>query len=478
MSQKFRVPRRAFVLFAVVAMTALSVVASASAAPAISQGTLPYVQGPDASGDSGSPSAVCIFVTVFGIPCYTPYQMGEAYNFPAGLDGAGQTIMIVDAYGNPNMLSNLKRFDQVNGVPDPGTPGGGSFTVVNGPSMTSSGSGLLDDWGIETSLDVEWAHAMAPNANIVLVRAASDDDINIAAALNYAIPLYPGAIVSQSFGEPEPFTPNVADYHAAYALGTSLGDTILASAGDWGASWVPILGAADQAILASYPASDPLVTGVGGTQGNPYPGGLLNGNTYGGESAWNEGAEGVADAATGGAPSILFATPPWQRSVTPYKTRSTPDVAYNAAILGGVPVVYTNQGGDGKRHTFLVGGTSAGSPQWASIFALVNQARGLQGKRSIGFANESLYKAGTQNKSAGAFHDITTGNNKLDSTLGFDATPGYDLTTGLGTPNVANLVQALVNAPAASNPDAGAPAAVQPGAATGRLNPHVMTPGG
>lgn len=441
--------------------------------------TLPSVQGPELTDPAqlSNPFGPCLFLAQ-GFNCYGPDEISAAYDYPARsqLDGAGQTIMIVDAYQHPATLANLRTFDRLFGIPNPTSD---NFVQVNGPQVTTAGSGGVDGWGVETALDVEWAHAMAPGAKIVLVQAATDDDANIVAALAQYIPQYPGAIISQSFGEPEPFASQVLDqYRQDYETGTSLGDTILASAGDSGATWTSILGTTSPAY-ASYPASDPLVTGVGGTQGLPYGNGLLVNGHYGGEQAWNE-PDPFIDSATGGAPSVLFAAPPWQRSASAYKTRSVPDVSYNAAVNGGVYVIHTVEAGPNTGRTFiyLVGGTSAGSPQWAAIFALADQARGLQGEGPIGWANKTLEKIGSQNKSQGAFHDVTVGTDALDSPIGFAAGPGFDLATGWGTPDVSNLIPALVKASATSNPDAGSAAHVDPGGATGKLRPHTMVPGG
>ena len=456
------------VLAGVVACLAWAAAAGATA--------LPTVQGPAISGAVDSnPFGPCLFLAQ-GFNCYGPDEISAAYDYPARsqLDGTGQTIVIVDAYHHSLALRNLRSFDAAFGIPNPTTE---NFVAVDGPALTTSGSGDVDGWGVETALDVQWAHAMAPGARIVLVQAATDDDANIAAALAEYIPQYPGAIISQSFGEPETQTGDaISQYRDAYKAATALGDTILASAGDYGATWTPILGTTTP-TYASYPASDPLVTGVGGTQGLPWGNGLLVDGHYGGEQAWNEP---LFDAATGGAPSALFSSPPWQRSASAYKTRSVPDVSYNAAINGGVYVIHTVEAGGNAGHTFiyLVGGTSAGSPQWAAIFALANEARGLRGERPIGWANASLAKIGAQNKSQAAFHDITTGDDALDSPNGFAARPGFDLATGWGTPDVSNLIAALVNAPAASSPDAGAPAHLASGATTGQLRPHTMVPGG
>src|SRR3984893_11549825 len=225
----------------------------------------------------------CLFAS-FGGSCYAPYDLGKVYNFPANLDGHGQTIVIVDAYGSPTIGPDLALFDRFFGVAPPP-----SFTIINATGTGATGSGALTGWQVETSLDVEYAHAMAPGANIVLAVAAQDNNFDINAAEAQVFPQYPGAIVSQSFGDWETDASagtSFAAEHKIFEAATRLGDTLLASAGDWGATWTPITGTTTPAV-ASYPASDPLVTSVGGTQGNPYPGGLEVGGVYGGEATWN-----------------------------------------------------------------------------------------------------------------------------------------------------------------------------------------------
>lgn len=444
---------------------------------AVAGASLPSVQGPQVIGSGAimsNPFGPCLFLPQ-GLNCYVPDEIRAAYDYPSAsqLNGAGQTILIVDAYRHTVIANDLSIFDRIFGIPDPAP---GNFVQVNGPQITTAGSGDVDGWGGEVALDVEWAHAMAPGAKIVLVQAASDDDANIAAAEAEYVPQYPGAIISQSFGEPETFTGGVIDtYHSVYEEATALRDTIVASAGDWGATFTPITGTTSPAY-ASYPASDPLVTGVGGTQGLPYGTGLLQNGHWVGEQVWNEPQ---FDIATGGAPSVLFAAPPWQRSASPYQTRGVPDVAYDAAVNGGVYTIHTFEAGPriGQTFIFLVAGTSSGSPQWSAIFALANQARAQAGEGPLGFANETLYKIAKQNKSANSFHDITVGNDALDSPIGFSAGVGWDAATGLGTPDVSNLIPHLVAAPAASNPNAGASAAVHPGGAAGKLRPHTMNAG-
>ncbi len=157
---------------------------------------------------------------------------------------------------------------------------------------------------------------------------------------------------------------------------------------------------------------------------------------YGGEQVWNEPAfaEPGNLATGGGAPSLLFGTPSYQSGMS-LSSRTTPDVSYDAAINGGV-LVYTSIGGG----FYIVGGTSAGSPQWAAIEALANQAAG----HSLGFLNPTLYTIGKGANYASDFHDITVGNNQASGTpVGFNAATGWDDASGWGTPNVANLVAAL-----------------------------------
>jgi subtilase family serine protease len=433
---------------------------------------LKAVQGPAIS--SLAPDAAnrgCAFAP-FGLSCYGPYDLGKVYNFPSNLDGRGQTIIIVDAYGSPTIAADLAIFDGYFGVAAPP-----SFSIINATGTGAAGSGALFGWKLETSLDVEYAHAMAPGANIVLAVAATDNNYDLNAAEAQVFPHYPGAIVSQSFGDWETDATagtSFAEQHRIFMAATRLGDTLLASAGDAGATWTQYTGTKSPA-LASYPASDPLVTSVGGTQGNPYPGGLEAAGAYGGEATWNEPQY---DGATGGAPSILFRAPSWQRDLTGHRTRTVPDVAYDSALNGGVEVIMAPS-------IYLVGGTSVGSPQWAAIFALVNQARASAGHDSLGFANAALYNLGRQQSrpDAGArsssadFHDITTGNNALDSTIGFSAKRGYDLTTGWGTPNVANLVRALAGSGSDRNPEANDPASIHGSSSTNGHAPNTMSPG-
>ena len=425
---------------------------------------------------------LCRSSTLGNIVCYSPSMIRKAYNYPSTLDGSGQTIVLVDAFGSPTIASDLATFDRVFHIPAPP-----SFTIFCGdsptpfdtstcPTVNLTGGNAKHDpfgWTIETSLDVEYAHAMAPGANIVLDVADTSSGNSLNQAETSAIAAFPGAIFSQSFGIPEIFLRHngnpgqIKQAETNYANGVAQGDTFLASAGDSGATF------GFTTPMANYPGSSSFNTAVTGTQGLPYnatgtlqpcptstpfscTSGLLSyhgpcvvGRTippnckadgYGGEQVWNEPSFG---AATGGAQSLLFGVPTYQSGLG--LTTRGPDVDYNAAIDGGVLVVY---GAIGGPFLFIVGGTSAGSPQWAGIVALANQARAGVSKGVIGGnLNTDLYAIYHSATYTSDFHDITVGNDQLVGTpVGFAATTGYDVASGIGSPNVANLIADLTTA--------------------------------
>jgi subtilase family serine protease len=400
--------------------------------------------------------------------CYDPYQMRHAYQIDslisAGYNGTGHTIVIVDAFQNPNLVSQVAFYNTFYGLPPTSltqiAPDGLTPFVPGDPNMTG--------WAEEISLDVEWAHNIAPGANIVLVLAKSNMDADILSALKYAVDHNLGDVISMSFGENEScLDPTIlAGYHDVFAAATKKNITLFASSADQGAalntcdgnSWVKAV---------SQPASDPLVTGVGGTELHaadfclpvlhcdpalhPSPG------TYLSEIVWNEGPLGDFQAffgateATGGGFSVVFGEPPYQQGTNGLnggKQRGVPDVAYNGAILHGVLTYLDIPGVPTGFYRF--GGTSCGSPQWAAITAITNQKAG----KRLGFLNRGIYTIGTDSTAYPAsFHDITTGNNsalEFDSSnnpvtvVGFSAGIGWDPTTGFGSPIGSSVVDYLI----------------------------------
>jgi subtilase family serine protease len=426
----------------VVALCAASAAAAVPMRPALSG--VPFNQISDAAAKAALQTPIC----PNGFVCYTPSFLREAYDFPTGRNaptGAGQTIVVVTAFGSPFIQSDLAQFDAENGLPDPP-----SFTILTQQTpVTDQGStdpASLQKWAIETSLDVEYAHAMAPGANIVLAVATTDDTTNVAEVEQEVLPQYPGSIVTQSFGVDETGLFSDPDTAAAldklYLRHVLRGGTVVAASGDLGASGGGPFVGGPPVPMAGYPASSPFVLSVGGTMGAPYPQGLWNSGRYGGEQAWNEPVPFFPGAgAGGGAPSVVYKAPFWQFGMTHSSMRAEPDVSYNAAFNGGVVVVF------GGRHG-VVGGTSSGAPQWAAIVALANELRGKRGLPSLGLATPQLWLlARDKSDYRQDFHDITLGSNGLggpgSGLPGFNAGPGYDFATGLGTPDVSRLVKDL-----------------------------------
>jgi subtilase family serine protease len=290
------------------------------------------------------------------------------------------------------------------------------------------------------------------------VHGIDNSDAGLVSALNYAVNNNLGDVVSMSFGESDQClgTALTNAWHNAFVNATKKGITLFASSGDQGSSQ-PSCDGTSWIQSTSSPASDPLVTGVGGTEliasgwdpcATPRDtttctptGGLIPGSWLS-ETTWNEGPTGNfsnvfgTTEATGGGYSTIWSEPAYQQgTIHGGKTRAVPDVAYNAAILHGVLVPLPEFGG-----IFRFGGTSCGSPQWAGLMAIADQMHGSD----YGFVNAALYKVGQSAPSyATAFHDITVGQNnalELDSNgnpvfiPGFNAGTGWDATTGLGSP--------------------------------------------
>ena len=328
---------------------------------------------------------------------YSPAIVRDAYGITSlingGNTGAGQKIGIVVAYGSSTIQKDLDKFCSTFGIP--------STTIqigypVGTPRQSDSG------WAMETTLDVEWAHATAPGATIVLevvpTAALSSLLSGVTAAVNAG-----ASQVSMSWGSSEFSGEKSFDYVFLPA-----GVSFFCASGDSGAG-------------ASWPAASPYVTGVGGT--------TLNHNTKTG--TYSE----VAWSGSGGGKSAYESRPSYQNGWHTATGRGIPDVSFVANPNTGVSICYTS---GGKQVWTVVGGTSAGSPQWAGIAALVNARRKTVGKTPISHITTSLYTAASSAYSAD-FYDVTSGNDG-----GYNAGLKYDFVTGLGSPHVAALFSTLV----------------------------------
>jgi subtilase family serine protease len=411
-----------------------------------------------------------------GRRCFTATSMQNSYNLPplyaGGIDGTGVTIAIIDSFGNPNMASDLANFDTQMGLPhmcgEPGAACGAGHptfthvfwngqTQVKSPPPNSQGTGLQarDGWALETALDVEWAHAMAPNANILNVTtnpAETQGVQGLPAMMNaeqFIVDHQQATVITQSFGTTEEnfSTQSLLNLRHAFVSAAASGVTVLASTGDGGtanASKAPTKNPATFPFpTVNWPASDPLVTAVGGTYlcTNPVTGMGVDSTDPPVNCQSNPGIREIGWIDSGGGFSHIFAKPDYQNTLPSPSTpigsmRGLPDVAFQASSRTA-PLVYDSFDGG----WFLVGGTSCSSPQFAGIVALADQVAG----HGLGLINPTLYSlASNPADYAADFYDVTTGNNQADpSVTGYPASAGWDPVTGLGTPNAANLVPAL-----------------------------------
>jgi subtilase family serine protease len=329
---------------------------------------------------------------------YSPAQIRNAYGFDKlSYDGTGETIAIVDAYDDPKIQADLHTFDNSFGLADP------SLTIATPQGKPAGGHG---DWAGEMALDVEWAHAIAPKAKILLVEALSPSDADLRSAVDYAR-RQPGVVaVSMSWGGSE-FSSELG-YDSTFTTPAGhAGVAFVASAGDNGAG-------------AQWPAVSPNVVAVGGTSLT-----VATNGTRISETGWNSGGGGLS--------KYEFELPN-QRSVQNSGKRSTPDVAYNADPNTGFYVYDSVPDQNGETGWFSYGGTSAGAPQWAALIALADQGRAANGLGSLSNAPAAIYSL-----PATDFNDIVVGNN------GLKASAGYDLVTGLGTPKADQVVAGLMN---------------------------------
>jgi subtilase family serine protease len=405
-------------------------------------------------------------VAQFTEPCYQPSELQAAYNeqslFNRGITGRGKTIVIVDSFGSPTIRSDLATFDRAFGLPAPP-----SFRIIQPAGRVPRYNPNNADqfgWAGETTLDVDWAHAMAPRANILLVETPVAETSGaagipeIVTAENYVIDHHLGVVISQSFGAAEASFPGgvISSLRSAYVNADRNGVTVLAATGDAGATdFSDNAGNLYTHRAVDWPASDPLVTAVGGTD--------LALDTTGtrtqADVVWNDSANyallnafaGSPDPtglATGGGKSAVFGRPSYQNRVARVvgRHRGIPDISMSASCSGFV-LTYNSFRGE-PTGWYAACGTSEAAPLFAGIVALAAQAAG----HSLGLINPALYALYA--KHAAGLVDVTDGNNSVSFTQnntqytvkGFSAGPGYDLASGVGTVNAALFVPELAKA--------------------------------
>jgi subtilase family serine protease len=381
--------------------------------------------------------------TSSSIQGYSPTQIATAYGFNTvtfgngtAANGQGQTIAIVDAFNDPNIAADLAVFDNQFGL------SAASLKVVNqagGSVLPTTDSG----WAGEISLDVEWAHAIAPGANILLVEANSASLANLMSAVDYARNAAGVSVVSMSWGGSEFFSFNGAEFTGQ----TQYDSFFTTPEGHQGVTFVAAAGDSGSSGGVQWPASSPNVLSVGGTSLYVQD----QSGTYYSESSWS---------GTSGGFSQVESEPTYQMSVQTTGARTTPDVAYNADPNTGF-AVYDSLAYQGYSGWQVIGGTSAGAPQWAALIAIADQGRTLAGSGTLDGASQtlpllySLYADPTSpdySTYTSFFNDVIDGSSSGGryhwrfGGYGYSnpATAGYDLATGLGTPKAGMVVQALI----------------------------------
>jgi subtilase family serine protease len=399
----------------------------------------------------------------YNIACYGPAQLRRAYDLPAlyarGVTGRGTTIVIVDSYGSPTIRHDLGVFDQAYGLPAPP-----SFRIIQPagrvPGYDPANSDMVG-WAGETTLDVEWAHAVAPGAKILLVETPVSETEGvhgfpqIVTAEQYVLSHYRVDVISQSFSATEETFASKAQIEAlrgAYQAAYQDHVTVLAASGDSGAADV----GQDETTyyrfrVTSWPDSDPLVTGVGGTQlhftaqGTPAAPTVWNDTYNRSANEFADGNQGPNPLASGGGTSIFFTRPQFQNGVRDVVrgSRGVPDISMSAACDGSVNTYNSFKGAPAGWSPTC--GTSEATPLFAGIVALADQVAG----HSLGLINPALYRLAAQH--APGLVDVTSGDNTVSfsqdghqqTVTGFTARPGYDLATGVGTVNARYFVPEL-----------------------------------
>jgi subtilase family serine protease len=379
---------------------------------------------------AGSDSLAQPMATSTPVVTYTPAQIRAAYRLPTiaaatkAQLGAGQTIYIVNAKHDPNIVAELAAFNAKFGLPActsrtlaattalPLAAAGSSCELVIAYSTSSAGLSNTapaydSGWATEIALDVQWAHAIAPLARLVLIEAPDAMVSNLSAAVRLASRMGPG-VVSMSFGAPEGSW--VTSLESSFA---SSGMSYLAATGDDGAG-------------VFWPAVSARVVAVSGTSLS------WSGTGSRTETTWS---------GTGGGVSSYVALPAYQNGTARTAKRAVADVAFNANPYTGQYVATMTPGSTAVRW-ISAGGTSLATPQWAGLLAVANALRAQGGKSALGLPHSALY--GTVAKTSGTLLDITTGSN--GSCASCAAVAGYDTPTGLGTPHGSSVLTALSGA--------------------------------
>ena len=448
------------------AAAALVAVTTASAAPITADTAASVTVRPGiihVGRAQATPPTTAGCARAFHLACYGPAQVRQAYGLPAlyarGVTGRGTTIVIVDSYGSPTIRNDLGVFDRAYGLPAP--PG---FQIIQPAGRVPAfdpASSDMTGWAGETTLDVEWAHVVAPAARLLLVETPVSETEGvhgfpqIVAAEEYVLEHHLGDVISQSFSATEETFASQAQLQplrAAYELAQRDHVTVLAASGDSGATDLGL----DQITyfshrVTSWPDSDPLVTGVGGTQlhftaqGRPAAPTAWNDTYNTSANEFTHANKGPNPLASGGGLSEFFTRPAYQygvRGVTGGR-RGVPDISMSAACNGAVNTYSSYPGAPAGWSPEC--GTSEATPLFAGIVALADQVAG----HPLGLINPSLYQMAGRHEPG--IVPVTSGNNTVSvsrdgrqhTVTGYPARPGYDLVTGLGTVNAPYFVPEL-----------------------------------
>jgi subtilase family serine protease len=376
-------------------------------------------------------------------PCgYQPSELHQAYDltplYKAGLDGTGETIVITDAFGSTTLQPDVQVFSAIYGLPPV------DLEIIKAPGLSNNPKGVALGWDLETTLDVEWAHATAPGAKIVLVQAP--DRASLDEAINYAVVHHLGNTISNSWSGPEGLG-NPAQFNRVnriLEMAAAQGIDVNFASGDFGDD-VDLVGFQ----TVDFPASSPFATGVGGTSLF-----LNRDNTIAFQTGWGNNLTRIAETAamknapvnpplnlgsqggSGGGASLTFARPSFQSGLNiPGNSRLVPDISMVADPFTGVEFIQTI---DGQLSVGVIGGTSVSTPLFSGVMAIAAQ----KANHGLGQAAALVY-----NLPAGAVSDITAVSSPGNVAGTINGTPvsANQLAAPLG--NTTSFVSALYNSP-------------------------------